>query len=87
VQESGDGVPDLRVTVIGRPGQVVGEAVRLTDRIAVPVEPVGGEVIGVGVDTGHAVRAGALQRDGRDDRALPGRGQVPASAFHVEVDG
>ncbi|MGW7345270.1 pyridoxal-phosphate dependent enzyme [Streptomyces sp. NPDC054854] len=39
-----------------------------------------------GVDTDHALRAGRLQRDRPHDGALPGRGEVPAPAPHVEVD-
>ncbi|GAA3482817.1 hypothetical protein GCM10018966_073490 [Streptomyces yanii] len=86
VDQLGQGVADLGVAVTGGPGQVEAEAARVSDGVAVPVEPVGGEVVGVGVDTDHAPGAGGLQRDGPDGGALPGRGEVPAAAAGVEVD-
>ena len=80
VQQLDDGVPDLGISVISRAGEVVEEPARVTDRVAVWVEVVGGEVVGVGVHTDHAVSAGGVQRDRLDDGPLPGGRQVPASA-------
>lgn len=64
VQEAGQGVADLCVTVSGGAGEVVGEAVWFADRVAVRIEAVGGEVVGVGVDTDHTPGPGGLPRDG-----------------------
>ncbi|MFG1943209.1 hypothetical protein [Nonomuraea sp. NPDC048826] len=85
-QQPADGMPDLRVTVISLPGQVVGEAARAADRVAVPVEPVGGEVAGVGVHADHALGASRRQREGLGHRSGPRCGEVPAPAPHVVVD-
>ncbi|WP_326608062.1 helix-turn-helix domain-containing protein [Streptomyces sp. NBC_01800] len=63
VDQAGQSVADLGVAVTGRTGQVVVEAVRGTDRVAVPVEPVGGEMVRVGVDADHSPGTGNLQRD------------------------
>lgn len=86
VQEPGQGVADLRVTVVGGAGQVVGEAVGFADRVAVRIEAVGGEVVGVGVDPDHTPGPGGVPRDGLHEGALPGRGQIPAAPGGVEVD-
>lgn len=86
VQQLADGVPDLGVTVVCAAGQVVEEPLGVADRVAVPVEPVGGEVVGVGVHADHALRARRLKRDRLDNGPCPRRCQVPAAPLHVQVD-
>ncbi len=61
VQQTGQGVADLRVAMISGPAEVVEEATGLPDRVAVNVEAPGGEVIGVGVDTDHSLGEGCGQ--------------------------
>src|SRR3954453_6843847 len=45
VQQPGQGVPDLRVPMLGGAGEVVEETLRLANRIAVHIQLPGGEVV------------------------------------------
>jgi hypothetical protein len=63
VQQADEGVPYLGVAVAGGAGQVVAEVEWFTDGVAMLVETPGGKVVGVGVDTGQAARAGRFQGD------------------------
>ncbi len=61
--QPGQGMPDLCISVTGRTGQVVEEPVRVTDRVAVPVEQVGSEVVRMRSGTsGLAPRGGGCGR-------------------------
>ncbi|SFG08590.1 hypothetical protein SAMN02787118_115213 [Streptomyces mirabilis] len=77
---------DLGVTVTCVAGQVVEEAARPADRVTVPVEPPGSEVVGAGVHPDHTVREGRFQRNRRGGRVLPAGGQVPAAPRDIQVD-
>ncbi len=86
VQQPGQGVADLGVTVIGAAREVEEEPARAPGRVAMGIETPGGEVVGVQVDADHTVREGGGQRDGRGDRDLPGGGHIPAAPVGVVVD-
>ncbi|RZU23508.1 hypothetical protein EV567_1239 [Streptomyces sp. BK239] len=86
VQEAGESVADLGVAVLGGAGQVVGEAARGADRIAVDVQTPGGQVVGVHVDADHPGCERGLDGNGRGGRDLPGGGHIPAGAAGVVVD-
>src|SRR3954469_719690 len=62
VQEPGQGVPDLRVPVLGGAGEVVEEALRLADRVAVHIQLPGGEVVVIHVHPHHPPRTRAASR-------------------------
>ncbi len=86
VQETGEGVADLRVTMLGGAGQVVGEAARAAGGVAVGVQVPGGEVVGVHVDADHPVREHCLDGEGGGGWHLPGRGHIPAAPARIQVD-
>jgi hypothetical protein len=86
VQQADQGVADLGVAVGGGAGEVVAEAERGADRVAVRVQAPGGEVVGVGVDPDHPVCAGRRKRHRGGRGEGPGGGEVPAAACRVLVD-
>lgn len=86
VQQASEGVADLCVTAGGGAGEVVIEAARCADRVSVLVELPCGEVVGVHVDTDHALRSQGGEGNDRQALAGPGRVQVPAAFGHVQVD-
>jgi hypothetical protein len=86
MQHTGQGVADLRVATLGRPGQVVAERARGTDWVAVRVQAPGGEVVGVHVHPDQFAGAQRLQRHRRHLCALPGGVEIPALLVRAEVD-
>ncbi|MEN4476685.1 hypothetical protein [Mycolicibacterium cosmeticum] len=86
VQQLGESVSDLRVTMSGGAVELVSESAWDADRVAVWIQPPSGEVVGVHVYPDHLTRAQRLQGHGRDSCALPGRVQIPAVSVGVVVD-
>src|SRR5262249_18872728 len=86
VQEPDQCMPYLGVTVVRGAGQVVEEPARPAAWVAVLVQPPGGEVVGVGIDTDQTAGAGYVEGDGLDGWDGPGGGEVPAGAVCVVVD-
>ncbi|MFF0219056.1 hypothetical protein [Streptomyces vinaceus] len=84
-QELGDLGPQASVSLGGGAGQVEGDGDRLAGRVAVRVEDVGGEVVGVQVDTEQtpAGLAELLRRGEFGRLRTPGRVEVPAVAGRV----
>lgn len=80
VPEAGEGVAEPCVTVFGRTAEVVVEATRCADRVAVSVHRPRGQVVGVGVHADHATGPQGVQRDHGQALAGPGRVEVPAAA-------
>lgn len=86
VQQPGEGVANLGITVIGGAREVIEEPAGAAGRVAVDIEAPGGEVVGVHVDADHTVREGGGDRYGLGDRDLPGGGHLPAVPVRVVVD-
>ena len=85
-QQLGEGVADLGITMGGPTGQVVVEAARIPDGVAVPVQVPGGQVIGVGVHPHHPLGERGPERDRRGSGDLPRGTHIPTPPVHIQVD-
>jgi hypothetical protein len=87
IEQGGDCCADPPVTLgSGQPGGVEGDRDRFPDRIARPVEHIGGEVIVVQIDTEHRATAQLIDRRHHRGVLFPGRVQIPTPMRRVVAD-
>ena len=85
-QQLGERVTQLGVTMIRASTHVITEALRRSDRIAVPIQTPRGQVIGVHVHPDQLPGAESVKWSSRDRFALPGRMKMPAAGGRIVMD-